>query len=264
MRSEAERQAAVLQALWSDHAESLDTPGWHEQGVRLAQGLSAYRGNARATAERALASAYPTVLALLGEEALAVLARQLWRNRPPRAGDLARWGADLPDWLAQQPELHDWPYLPDCARLDWARQTAELAADAHFQPDSLALLGQVDPGQLVLHLRPGLSVLDSEWPVVAIWQAHQGAEPSLDGLRTALAAARAETAAVWRTQWRAEVVTLPQTMSTWMQALAAEPQRPLSGSLAVADAGFDLGAWLALALHHGWIWRVRLLSDRAD
>lgn len=259
MKNEAERQAAVLQALWSDGA-----PGWHEQAERLAQGLSAYRGNAAATAERALASAYPTVQALLGDEALAVLARQLWQHHPPRVGDLACWGQDLPSWLAALPEVRDWPYLPDCARLDWARHTAELALDTAFEPESLALLGQADPALLTLHLRPGLSVLDSDWPVVAIWAAHQGPEPALAELGVALAEARAETAVVWRTQWRAEVTTLPQAMSGWMRALVAEPPLPLSVLLEQADAGFDLGTWLALALRHGWIWHVRLVNDRAD
>lgn len=260
MKREAERQAAMLQALWTDQVDCPGAPDWHEQGARLAQGWAAYRGNARATAERALASTYPTVLALLGEEALALLARQLWQHHPPQVGDLACWGSDLPDWLAQRPELRDWPYLPDCARLDWARHTAELAADAEFQPESLALLDQADPEQLVLHLRPGLLVLPSEWPLVAIWEAHQGAEPSLDALSTALADARAETAVIWRRQWRAEVVTLPASMSAWMQALAAEPPRPLSALLAQAGADFDLGAWLVLALQQGWLWKVTVLN----
>jgi hypothetical protein len=135
--------------------------------------------------------------------------------------------------------------------------------DAEFEPESLALLGQADPALLVLHLRPGLSVLDADWPVVAIWAAHQGPEPALAELGAALAEARAETAVVWRAQWRAEVTTLPQAMSGWMRALASEPPCPLATLLEQADANFDLGEWLALALRHGWIWRVSLVSDRA-
>jgi len=203
------------------------------------------------------------VQALLGEEAPAILARQLWQHHPPRLGDLACWGQDLPAWMAALPELRDWPYLPDCARLDWARHTAELALDVAFEPESLALLGQADPAQLTLHLRPGLSVLTCGWPVVAIWEAHQGPEPALDALSAALAEARAETAVVWRTHWRAEVASLPEAMSGWMHALASEPPRPLSLLLAQAEAGFCRGAWLALALRHGWIWRVAMVSDRA-
>jgi hypothetical protein len=261
MSREAQRQAAMLQALWQhpdDVPDSVD-PAWHERGTRLMQGLSAYQGNARATAEQVLATTYPTVQALLGEEALAMLARQLWQHHPPRQGDLTLWGQELPGWLARQPELQDWPYLPDCARLDWARHTVELATDADFEPDSLALLGQADPSQLTLHLKPGLSVIPSGWPVVTLWEAHQASEPSLEAVSAALTDGRAETAVVWRTHWRAEVCPLPAPMLGWMQALAhAGPVPTLQSLLNQAAPDFDLGAWLALALRQGWLWRVAL------
>jgi hypothetical protein len=266
LNREALRQAAVLRALWPGGATvCVDAAGWHEQGLRLAQGLSAYQGNAQATAERALASAYPTLQALLGEEALVVLARQLWHHHPPRAGDLACWGQDLPSWLTELAEVQSWPYLPDCARLDWARHTAELALDAEFEPESLALLGQADPGQLTLHLRPGLSVIASDWPVVTMWEAHQTPEPMLDDVNAALAEARAETAVVWRTQWRAEVSVLPGAMVGWMQALSSAAASPpsLHTLLEQANPDFDLGAWLALALQQGWLWKV-VLSGPSD
>lgn len=260
--AESQRQAAVLQALWGLRANA----AWREQGEALRLGLAAYQGNATATAERVLAAAYPTVQALLGEEALALLARQLWHHHPPSEGDLTAWGQALPDWLAGLPEVQDWPYLPDGARLDWARHTAEHASDATFEPDSLALLGAHDPAHLQIQLRPGLSVIRSEWPVVTLWQAHQAPKADmLDKLRQALSARQAETAVVWRAQWRAEVLTLPEAMVDWMSFLApSTPQAApcLSTLLDSAPADFDLTQWLALALHHGWIWRVSV-TDRA-
>ncbi|RZI79517.1 MAG: hypothetical protein EOP38_25200, partial [Rubrivivax sp.] len=252
MSTEARRQAAVLQALQgheTDAPEGETSLVWLEQGPRLAQGLAAYQGNARATAEKALASAYPTVQAMLGDEALAVLARQLWHQHPPGAGDLALWGQALPEWLASLSEVQAWPYLPDCARLDWARHTAELAFDVTFDAASLALLGEADPAHLTLQLRPGLSLIATNWPVVSLWEAHQASEPVLDAVRTALAEARAETAVVWRREWRAEVVALPGGMRGWMQALAAPPSTvqppPLQTLLDQADPDFDFSAWLA-------------------
>ncbi|MGH6647724.1 HvfC/BufC family peptide modification chaperone [Aquabacterium sp.] len=267
---EAQRQAAVLQAIWEgpNGAGPQNTEaGWHEHGDALVKGLAAYQGNATATAERALAAAYPTVQALLGEEALAGLARLLWRQHPPRHGDLTAWGDALPDCLARLPEVQDWPYLPDCARLDWARHTAEHAADALFDPESLSLLGTHDPNELAIELRPSLSVLRSDWPLVTLWEAHQPATnpTSLAALREAVAAQRAETAVVWRRHWRAEVVALPQaSMASWMISLASGPSRPLSSLLDQALTDFDLGAWLELALRQGWIWRVTQISGRAD
>ncbi|RZK99274.1 MAG: hypothetical protein EOP36_19805 [Rubrivivax sp.] len=273
MNTEAQRQALVLQDLWGAPTAAQERGGWQEHGQALSAGLAAYQGNADATAERVLAATYPTVQALLGEEALAGLARQLWRQHPPQQGDLSAWGAALPDWLDLLPEVRTWPYLPDCARLDWARHTAEHAADAPFEPESLALLGTQAPENLTLELRPGLSMVSSNWPVVTLWEAHH--QPTAIGddsmppdqllaLRQALESGQAETAVAWRPEWRAEVAALPSSrMLAWMNALVAEPARPLSTLLDQARADFDLGEWLALALHHGWIWRVRLISGRA-
>lgn len=264
MNSEAERQAAVLRALWEPAGEP---------GTALSDGLATYRGHAAATAGRALASAYPTVQALLGQEALAGLARQLWRHHPPRQGDLGTWGGSLPDWLAQLPEVQAWPYLPDCARLDWARHQAELAADIQSDPESLTCLGTQDPTQLVIDLRPELRLIRSDWPVVTLWTFHQLPQLKADtdappdhfaALRQALATHQAETAVVWRPHWRAEVAALPPGMVVWMEALLARPARPLSALLALASQEFDLSAWLEMALRQDWIWRVRVLSDRAD
>ena len=260
---EGQRQAAVLQALWGLQTASQANPTWREQGASLRLGLAAYQGNASATAERVLAAAYPTVKAMLGDEALALLARQLWHHHPPTEGDLTAWGQALPDWLANLPEVQEWPYLPDGARLDWARHTAEQASDVLFEPDSLALLGTQDPTHLRLELRPGLSVIRSDWPVVTLWQVHQA--DMLDKLREALAAQQAETAVVWRPQWRAEVLAVPEAMVDWMSALAPSATQAapcLSTLLDNAHADFDLAQWLGLALQHGWIWRVSI-TDRA-
>lgn len=264
MLEEGQRQAAVLRSLWGLPTASQANPAWREQGPSLRLGLAAYQGNASATAERVLAAAYPTVQALLGEDALALLARQLWQHHPPSQGDLTAWGGALSDWLAQLPEVRDWPYLPDCARLDWARHTAESAEDAPFEPDSLALLGTHDPAHLQIQLRPGLSLVRSNWPVVTLWQAHQ-TTGAVEHARQALLKSQAETAVVWCPQWRAEVLALPDAMVDWMSALAPSTARPLpclSTLLETAPEGFDLGQWLALALQHGWIWRVSI-SDRA-
>ncbi|HEY6510393.1 MAG TPA: putative DNA-binding domain-containing protein, partial [Burkholderiaceae bacterium] len=65
---EAMRQRQLLRALWQRGDDSALTPWLSEAGARAAQGLDAYRGNAAAIAERALASVFPTVQQLLGEE----------------------------------------------------------------------------------------------------------------------------------------------------------------------------------------------------
>ena len=116
-----------------------------ESGERAGHALAAYRGNASAIAERALASAFPTVQQLLGDESFALLARALWHHAPPQRGDLACWGDALPGWIERDAQLADEPYLADVARVDWAVHTIEQAADVEPPAAGLALLAEHDP-----------------------------------------------------------------------------------------------------------------------
>ena len=126
---EALRQQQLLRALWRcGNAPALNL--WlRESSERAGHALAAYRGNAAAIAECALAAAYPTVQQLLGDESFAQLARALWHHAPPQCGDLACWGDALPGWIEGDAQLAGEPYLADVARVDWAVHAIEQAAD---------------------------------------------------------------------------------------------------------------------------------------
>src|SRR5204863_65107 len=89
--NETERQRRLLERLLAaaPDAESL---ALHQRGPRALRGLQAYRANADASAARALATAFPTVQQLVGEQDFARLARDHWRACPPQRGDLGEWG----------------------------------------------------------------------------------------------------------------------------------------------------------------------------
>jgi hypothetical protein len=258
---EAERQQALLQAL-RDHelvlppaAVALPGPA---SAHRLA-GLRAYRANAQAIAERALAAACPTVAQLVGEEAMAALARDLWQEHPPQRGDLAWFGGDLADWIAQVPELAEWPYLADVARLDWAVHRAQFAADPGDTPGGLAHLASDDPAGLMVGFTPGSSCIVSTWPVATIWQAHQGLEPDWGPAREALAAQRAESAWVWRRGHRVHAEPLAAGDLCFHQAvLRGLHLGPAWDAALAADPDFNFEAWLTRALRAGWLAGFRL------
>lgn len=257
--SEAQRQQALLQALWRSSAAA----GFAEQGDRLQRGLAAYRGNAGAIAERSLAASHPTVQDLLGDEDFAALARELWRHQPPERGDLAEWGAALPTHIESHAQLQTWPYLADCARLDWAVHRCERAADAEADHASLALLGTDDPAALTLQLMPGLSVLNSPWPLADIHAAHHAGgaarAQALAAARTAIAEGAGQSVVVWRSGWRAQVLPVRPAEAAWMQTL--QSGATLAAALHSHQTGtspdtFDFSTWLPAALSHGWFWRV--------
>lgn len=251
-------------------------------------GLRAYQRNAQATAQRVLLAHFPTIAAMLGEETLAALALILWRAQPPASGDLGEWGAGLPELLAAHPDLQDWPWLADSARLDWARHLCERAANATLDAASLQRLGDTAPERLRLVWMPGMRLLRSPWPVLALWAAHQlPQEAQEQAVRTALpdpphtgerpgtspgtSSGAGHHVLIWRgTDWRVDMrdlADLPEAEGLWMRMLLAGDSAPgdtrppsLSELLDQAPQGLDFGAWLAKAVTSGWLWRVDVMA----
>jgi hypothetical protein len=256
LHREALRQQLLLGALRAD-ARPGGLDGWlREAPPRAARGLQAYRANAGAQAERALAAAFPTVAQLVGEDSFASLARALWHAQPPQRGDLGGWGEALPAFVAAAPQLAGEPYLADVARLDWALHLADRAADPGTVSGLEHLAGH-DPAALWLRLTEGLMLLNSAYPVASLWQAHRSdAADRFAPVREALAAGRGEHALVWRHGFRASVLALPEADASFVRALL--DGRSLAAALDAAGAGFDFARWLAQALQHGWLQAVDL------
>lgn len=263
---EARRQQALLQALQTGQPLALPIgaaalPGRQADAVA---GLRAYRANAQAIAQRALVAAYPVLAQLLGEEAMAALARDLWQAHPPVRGDLAWFGAELPAWLPGVDELADMPWLSDVARLEWAVHTAHGAADAAQAPN-LQLLSEVDLDRLQVGFAPGSAAIVSHWPVLTLWQAHQGPpgeEPDLRAARAALAARRSEAAWVCRRGLRVELAALDVAEAAFNAALLAGlPLGPALDQALSCFSAFSFEHWLTRALREGWLAELRTRSE---
>jgi hypothetical protein len=252
---EALRQQMLLRTLLGDARPGV-VAGWLRTvpgGPDVHRGLAAYRAHAGALAERALAAAYPTVQQLMGEESFALMARDLWRQQPPEAGDMACWGAALADFIAQVPTLAAEPYLPDTARLEWALHRLQTAADAP-PPDAtgtlpgLGLLATHDPADVRLCLPPGSTLLASHWPVFSLWRAHRavGGEAAFAPVRQALAEGRGEEGLLTRQGWAPHVQLLQPAEAAFVGAVLAG--QTLAEALQAAGEGFDFEGWLIAAL----------------
>ena len=276
--TEAARQQALLAALMHPPGTVRLPAGDAALGLRIVdparteRGLAVYRANAHALAQRALEAACPTLAEMVGADDFAALARGFWHAHPPTRGDICEWGAQLPDWLAGQASLTDWPWLADVARLDLALHQAERAADAEVDAESLGMLGEHEPERLQLVLMPGSGLVVSPWPIVTMLGAHRGPAASRDGrfdaVREALTAGLGETAFVWRRGWRAEACAVDPATAAWMADLMAglDLGRVLSreGDSAAGVPGtpaFDFAAWLQRALTQGWLKGVELRGD---
>ena len=136
--------------------------------------LAAYRRNVIGNWRSALASSYPVLAQLLGKQRFFGLADQYIAGHPSRSGDLNVYGGELAVWLGASSLSSERPYLPDIARLEWALLVAYGAADAAlFDLAALAVVPCAVQPNLRLHVWAGAALIESAWPLVEIWQAHQ-------------------------------------------------------------------------------------------
>ncbi len=259
---EARRQQALLRVLFAATApDKLPRAlGLRRSEVQVKAGLAAYRANAAAHADTALAAAYPTVRAMLGSDAFGAVAVRHWHRRPPRRGDLAWAGEGFASTLAAEPTLRDWPWLADCARLDRARWEVQFDAPAAFGAAHLNLLRDADPAALILHLAPATRLVAFRWPAHALWQAHASAEPQAAELRAALNGGP-QTVWVWCIGWTVGQRCVDAGEARWLRALSA--RKTLAAAMDAAPADFDVAAWLQTAVTHGWLGGVSLVDARA-
>ena len=255
---EALRQQALLAAVAG--ADGVGTAAaLAETGVRASNGIAAYGVNADTVAERALASTFPTVRALIGADDFGRAARRFRRAHPPERGDLGEFGAGFAAWLHDVVALAEWPYLGDCAALDLAVHRCERAADAVFDAASLARLQDSEPSRLQLRLMPGTAVLASAWPVVAIHAAHRAADPDFSPVRAALAERTGESVLVVREGWRGAIHAIDEPTFEWTRSLLEGAD--LARALDRAGPAFDFATWLAAALRGSWLQGVECFRD---
>lgn len=258
--AEAARQQQLLRTLWRDDPPSLLAEWLRGAPERQARGLAAYRANAGALAERALAAAYPVTQQLIGSNSFGALARAYWRAQAPSRGDLGSWGATLAEWIAGDQQLADEAYLADIARLEWAVHLAETAADPGAAPAGLERLAEVDPAAAWLCLVPGAAVVASEHPVASIWHAHHSdAADRFSPVREALAEGRAERAFVWRCGLRVVVAAVEPAHAAFMVALLE--RRSIAEAIDAAGEAFDFESWLIAALRQGWLAGLSLARE---
>ncbi len=164
-------------------------------------GFSVYRNTAPNALIEVLRGSYPVVAEILGD-AFTGVALAFVRAHPPVDPVLIRYGAGFGDFLAQQPELADLPYLPGVAAIERAQGEAQDAADAEpLAWSDLDGIGEAAWGILRLPLHPATRFAWLTTPAVTIWQAHR------DGFQTLAPEWRPEGALIVRPY--AEVALLP-------------------------------------------------------
>ncbi|MBB4287151.1 DNA-binding domain-containing protein [Roseospira goensis] len=236
-------------------------------GLDPAQRVQIHRNTTHLTLTEALGANFPVVRALVGEAFFAQTARAYIRQTPPNSPVVSAYGDGLPDFLAGHEPARSLPYLPDVARLEWARLGALQAADA--APVAPATLGAVPPALVPMArcaVHPSFRCVVSPWPVDRIWAMHQpdwpeGETVSLDegGATVLICRPRGQVLMA-----RADRGTLSllfalemgQTLATAAQAAAHAAAHSARSTPDGAADGFDLTAALARLVSLGLLTEV--------
>jgi hypothetical protein len=205
-----------------------------------------YRNNVKASLVAALTARFPVTRRLVGEEFFEAMALVFIGLHPPRSPVLAEYGAEFAGFLEGFEPAADLPYLPDVARLEWARQRAFHAADAvPVAIDRLAALAADDLPHARLTLHPAAAVVASPWPIVSIWTTNTfDAEPRRIGPDLP-----GEAALITRPADEVLVELLPDGAEPMIDALGEG--HSLGRAIDRAPAGFDLPGMLALLFRAG-------------
>ena len=277
MNNLAAQQSALLRTLFSSPVQrsqnatnfialqSINTParGQKDHIKYQERGLQVYHANAQVAAIRNLQAAYPVTEQLVGGEAFALLARDLWHQFPPTRGDAAQWGADLALLISSIAELATEPYLPDIARIEWALHQAATAADAELDVSSLALLTTHDPEAITLQLTPDTHIVNSSYPAASIATTHLYENPSFEELQAELRKCSPESALIWRQGFRPSVAVCSADDAVFIQNLldGASLAAALDATETVdSKPEFDFNTWLTQSAQSGLLVGAKLLS----
>ena len=136
-----------------------------------------YVRHTRVSLRIAIEEAYPITRRLVGASFFAHVAEHFVATHPPARGWLSAFGEGFPEFVEQHFPDTNLVYLPDVARIEWARvRAANTQADPGLDLKSLAALDPSELESIQLSLPEAATFIHSAYPAFDIWQAHQHAD----------------------------------------------------------------------------------------
>lgn len=215
--------------------------------------LAVYQHAWLARLAAALRDNYPVLHRVLGDVALEALTRAYAQAHPPTEPSIRWFGAQLADFLDQQPEHCPHPALGDLARMEWALGCAFDSADT---PPHTAAALQATPvadwPALRWQAHPSVRLLQLRWAVAPLWRALRTDDPEADAPAPEPLTHRL---LVWRegldTRWRSLEAAEAQALEALLRGLSFGPwceqllaSSPLPADAAMAEAVGWLRRWI--------------------
>ena len=224
-------------------------------GATGAERLGIYRRTIASNYRNALGATYPVVRRLVGTPFFHAAVDACVAAHPSRSGDLNEYGDAFGDFLAGYAPASRLPYLPDVARLEWAIDEANRAADSLADPETVLSALAAYPGDrlpsLRLRMDPSCRLIVSPFPLLRIWQVNQ---PGHDGEMRVDFESGPDRLRIRREPDGVAIERIAAGDFAWLSALSARAD--LAAAIAEAqrvDAAFDLGGALHRFIGDGTI-----------
>lgn len=248
MLSLAEIQSEVLNAVCDVRTP---VPIYVEAGLdetRRQTRFNIYRNNYYVAVINVLKERFPVTERIVGEDFFKATAREFVQHTPPIGQSNLGYGREFPKFLESFSPVADLPYLPDVARLEWAR--FESAISAEMPTVSSQDFNALDPahaGRVQLNLHPSLRTVASDHPVYDIWRTNH----EDDEVQSLADVQAGQAVLVARSQIGIEVHEIPIAAITFVEGLRAELSlgdafEQVSDQLSPQDFSNTLAALLAV------------------
>jgi hypothetical protein len=136
--------------------------------------FNVYRNNSNVSLTEAIGDGFPVVRQLVGDDFFNAMARAYVAEHLPSSPVMIEFGHAFPDFIGNFEPARDLPFLADVARVEWSWSRAYHAKDCNsitVEPLQAIAPERLERAQLTLH--PSLQLVQSDFPAVSIWSAHQ-------------------------------------------------------------------------------------------
>ncbi len=138
------------------------------------QGLKVYRRTLVFSLIEVLEDIFPVLKKVLTDDVFKFCARNYIYNNPSRDYNLNKYGKTLPDFIQQQKELKEHPYLYDLGRLEYALHQCYYAkSDEALSLETFKSQVKKDSEGLKLRLRLSCDFIQTTYSVHNIWDVYQ-------------------------------------------------------------------------------------------
>ncbi len=213
--------------------------------------IAIYRESILGGMGKALAEVYPVCRELVGDVFFAHMAELYVRQTVSTSPDITCYGKQLADFIDEFEPANGLPYLADVARLEWAWHRAINAPDEPvLDAQELNKVAATDYGQIQLQLQNSVSLLQSPYPILHIWQIHQD---EYEGEMQVSLEEGGIDLLVWRSGQALHIEPLSEEQVILIQLLQQQINLEAAFTALLQQAPYtNLTALLSRSLEQGW------------